>query len=707
MAGIESPLPPFYAPPKLSIENLVKLKFLVWAVWNAFCVCILPVKATLYIISTAWNKFAGTPIASREVQCKSVDSKVNPDYVKADASADMGINHVNTAVSDQPSSVPLHQKVSTRTGGLSQQTSRPAGSPDPVQVSNQSQYQNAQQRSQLTLTSQQKTGEINQDNLNAGIASLPRETEQQVESNVCRNPRSEYLVEQNRSRGGERSDQELLQSVFDDCSHEHCLVQQEEEDLTLDLANQPLLQDSDVRQQNVFHPQIQQAILSSIQQSCRRAPVDVPELFVQLPEEGGVREASVQLLHDCHAQQPDTSDLQMQQAILASFQQEPHINQLAAPELVVQLPEEDGVREASVQSLHDSYAQQPDISNSQMQQAILASFQQQPPMTQFAAPELVVQLPQEDHVREATVQSLHDSHSQHHSQQQLPVTQLTAPGLVVQLPEEDDAGVYTHRRLDSSNIQQQDISNQRTPQPILDSSIQKLASVTPSAIPIPVVQLPLRTVLEHVVHENKSRKADQQIYIDNENVREKLKEKEKDFTKSGINVSQIPEEAIQQFISGWKISRDEFYRLYRPTHDPEIVLKLARELVEHVEKERLAQEQEKRAREQEARLAKEVAEAAKLAAKNRLVDAPPEGDDGIFSIRFQTTGGQKITRRFRPRDTVQSIFDFAHINGYPPSAFIFVVGDAPGHRRILDEPLLPLSELQMTNRFVVRIEERE
>ena len=421
-----------------------------------------------------------------------------------------------------------------------------------------------------------------------------------------------------------------------------------------------------IQHQDISDPQIQQVILSSIQQSCRGTPVDVPELIVQLPEEGGLRGASVHSLHGSQSQHQDISDPQIQQVILSSIQQSCRSAPVDVPELVVQLPEEGGLRGASVHSLHGSQSQQPDTSDPQMQQGILASLQQQPPMTQLAA-----------------------------------------PGLVVQLPEEGDAGVYTHRRLDSSNIQQQDISNQQTPQPILGSSIQKLASVTPSAIPIPVVQLPLRTVLEHVVHENKSRKADQQIYIDNENVREKLKEKEKDFTKSGIKVSQIPEEAIQQFISGWKISRDEFYRLYRPTHDPEIVLKLARELVEHVEKERLAQEQEKRAREQEARLAKEVAEAAKLAAKNRLVDAPPEGDDGIFSIRFQTTGGQKITRRFWPRDTVQSIFDFAHINGYPPSAFIFVVGDAPGHRQILDEPLLPLSELQMTNRFVVRIEERE
>ncbi len=577
MTGIESPLPPFYAPPKLNMENIKNGEIFSWAFWNTLYVFVTPVKTTVYIISTLLNKFAGTPIASRDVQPEKADLKVNPNYVNMKTPAE----NTPRAASCDHSSVTLEQKVSTRPDGLSQPSSQAVAYQIPVQISKQSQHQYAQQRDEPQESqSEQRVDEINERNFNRSLNF----SEHQMLRGARRILHEEPLAEQDRSRDRSQTEQALLQQesdisvvediqstqrfqMDDEAYYDYQLAQHEREDIRL--AYQQSLLDNEVQQQDVFDPQqTQQAILSSIQQSFRGAPVDVPELVVQLPE-----------------------------------------------------AEEDGVSQTSYHPLCDSITQQQDV------------------------------------------------------------------------------GQGTQRPLQSSNIQQQDISDQHTPQATLDSPIQQLPSVTPAATPIPVVQLPLRTVLEHIVHENKGRKRDQKIDIDNDNVREKLRDKEEEFAKNNINVSQISEEAIKQFISGWQISRDEFYRLYRSIPDPEIVLKLARELVEHIEKELLAQEQE-------ARLAKEVAEAAKLAAKDRLVDAPPESHDGIFSIRFQT-GGQKITRRFWPSDTVQSIFDFAHINGYPPSAFIFVVDDFPGHRRILDEPSLPLSELQMTNRFVVRIEEKE
>lgn len=248
MAGIESPLPPFYAPPKLSVENVVKLKFIVWAIWNAFCVCILPVKATLYIISTAWNKFAGTPIASRDVQPKKADPKVNPNHVNIKTLA----ANTHQAASRDHSSVTLAQKMSSRPDGLSQQSSQAvtyqipaqipkqnqpqpqyvqqrdkqqAGQPvtpqSSVQVSNLHQHQYTEQRheqqaGQNTFAPQQIVSETNQRNHSADVSPLHRSSGRQVLRDVRRISREEYLAEQDRTQ----TENDLLQQVCDNSARE-------------------------------------------------------------------------------------------------------------------------------------------------------------------------------------------------------------------------------------------------------------------------------------------------------------------------------------------------------------------------------------------------------------------------------------------------------------------------------------------------------
>ncbi|WP_419835731.1 hypothetical protein [Endozoicomonas atrinae] len=83
MVGIESPLPPFYAPPKFNLENIKNGEIFSWAFWNTLYVIVTPVKATLYLGSLAWNKLSGKPIASRDVQPEKACPKVNPNYISS------------------------------------------------------------------------------------------------------------------------------------------------------------------------------------------------------------------------------------------------------------------------------------------------------------------------------------------------------------------------------------------------------------------------------------------------------------------------------------------------------------------------------------------------------------------------------------------------------------------------------------------------
>ena len=213
MAGIESPLPPFYAPPEFNFENIKNGEIFSWVFWNTLYVIVTPVKATLYLGSLAWNKLSGKPISSRDVQPEKACPKVNPNYVSTTTPAENTPQAESCDHSHSPV-IPL-QKLSAKPDGLSQKSSQGVTSQGPVKIPKQSQHQYIQQRDeaqkgQSALINQQRVDEINESNFNRGVKQSLKFAERQKFREDRRAARENSLAEQGRSRGRSQAEQALL-----------------------------------------------------------------------------------------------------------------------------------------------------------------------------------------------------------------------------------------------------------------------------------------------------------------------------------------------------------------------------------------------------------------------------------------------------------------------------------------------------------------
>lgn len=114
MTGIDSPLPPFYPPPELNLENVKNGGVFSWAFWNTLYAIVTPVKTTFYVGSLAWNKLPGKPVSSRNVKPERVDLLINSKLAKQDRIQTDQVRYLSNR--EMCSQQPLQQKKMEQAG---------------------------------------------------------------------------------------------------------------------------------------------------------------------------------------------------------------------------------------------------------------------------------------------------------------------------------------------------------------------------------------------------------------------------------------------------------------------------------------------------------------------------------------------------------------------------------------------------------------
>ena len=684
MAGIESPLPPFYAPPKFNLENIKNGEIFSWAFWNTLYVIVTPVKATLYLGSLAWNKLSGKPIASRNVKPEGVDCKINQNHVPANSS----IGKSSLSEIRNSSSVRPGEKVRAVSEDADQQRKQVAS---PPQVSNHSQLRYTRQRDvlheeQSDLAQQLRMKEINERNYKRAEQKSLKHGERETLKEVLRTSCEKYLADQDRirteqvmlkqvrdlSRREERRTQQRLQKELKQADLDYQFAQLEAADLRQADHQPPTVHG--IQQQGISAPDFQQAIWESLtKQRSSSIQVNTPKPRPELPpmtiSEHVAEEAKRGHVIYFQDQHVIAWLLDKKDALMRNNSLKEGLEKCSCDLTKVSEAEWSQVLSGwkiTKNDFHTIYGLANDM-----------------PLRIKLVEKLITHKVNVEQVHQAQLQRIIPSLKNEPAEQPRQAqTRQTNPG------QEKKPATQTRQ----AQLQRVNLDQKKEPsEPLRQAQPQR---TNPGQEKKPAVQI-RQAQLQQVNSDQKKEPAEQPSQTQPRRTNADQEKK---------SAAQIRQAQLQQVKTDQKKEPAEQSRQAQPQqiNPGEEKKPITQALQPKLQQVKFAQENEQRALGEQVRITQKVAQVEiGTAEASKLKSEPPDNEHDVFSIHFQTGNGM-IIRRFWPDDPVQSLLDFLDTKGYPSTDFKLVT-DYP--RRELDSVSLTMRELELElgNKFAVRV----